>query len=422
MFVGSTQAQLLILKTRLRRWLEELNAFDNPKQTTPILIQEQRRATYVYYILLFFGLGVLLIYNWISYSTVIFRITNPSFTDYQALEQQYARSTINCPCSQLSIRYSTFINLDFRFHSVCTSQFLSHTYLQGFFQIYSSLDTLQAKHNAFTLQGTIFSHFQGLLVLCNLVVDAVNAARQQYLASSVIAISMIDNNLFEQQTNASLFQLKSALSNKFFNDLKLIRGVSQGNALVSLYSTNWYPVLRNWYTYQTVYMQPQYYGNCSCFTSPSCTQPSIPSIPGYLVGCTPLEALLRSSIECLYGQECIDFLIMHLNLSLPSPKPLNMNETRFSSNASIDSIVQQMFIESFSSNISYNNFFKYCNPQICTVTLIKRNTVLIVLTTILGLYGGLTTFLKLVVPFLVPLIFRVIGKCKQKLHNRIHPY
>ncbi|CAF4084707.1 unnamed protein product, partial [Adineta steineri] len=98
----------------------------------------------------------------------------------------------------------------------------------------------------------------------------------------------------------------------------------QANGLVSLYSTNWYPLFHDWDFYYTVYMEPQYYGSCSCFTSSSCTQPAVPHMKGYLVGCTPIEALLRSSVACLYEQDCINTFTVYLNLPLPVPPPLNI--------------------------------------------------------------------------------------------------
>ncbi|CAF1088909.1 unnamed protein product [Adineta steineri] len=170
----------------------------------------------------------------------------------------------------------------------------------------------------------MFSHFQALLILCNLIKDAVNDARQNYLTSSVISASMIDYNTFNEQMNASLSQFKSTLPNQFSNNFQLIREMVQANGLVSLYSSNWYPLLHDWTDYQTVYMEPQYYGNCSCFTSSSCTQPAAPHMKGYLVGCTPIEALLRSSIACLYEQDCINTFTVYLNLPLPAPLPLNI--------------------------------------------------------------------------------------------------
>lgn len=421
-FVVTIQTRLRILAAGIRKRLRRFNAFNNPKQTTAHYIQQQQRATYVYLVLLSIGLVILLIYNSLIHSTVTFTITNPSVEQYQELERDYGADTVYCPCSQLSIKYSSFIHLEYSFHAVCTSPFISHAYLQELFLVYNSLNQNYTKDNAFTLKGTLFSHFQALLILCNLVKDGVNDARQTYFTSTIISTSIIDDNLFYKQTNASLSHFQSTLPNKFLNNLRLIRGMTQGNGLVSLYSTNWYPLVRNWNAYQTVYMEPQYYGNCSCFISSACTQPSVPFIQGYLVGCTPLEALLRSSIECLYEQDCIVFFTSHLNLSLPTPIPLNINETRFFSNATVDSMVEKMFIETYTSNVSYSKFFEQCNPPSCTVTLTKRSNTLTIITTLLGLYGGLTTFLKLLVPFLTACVYKTIEIFKRRFNIRVQPF
>ena len=286
----------------------------------------------------------------------------------------YDVNDFSCPCSQVSITYSSFIDFQCSFHPVCTSEFLTDSYLQQLFEIYQQLNVRDATANAFTLQGTIFSHFQALRILCDLAKDAVQDARQHYLTSSIIFTSMTDQNLFETQINASLARFQSTLSGEFLSNLQLFRGIAQGNAFVSLYSTNWYPVLNNWVSDGKVYLHPQYYGNCSCLASAFCTQPSVPYIQGYLVGCTSLEALLQSTIECLYEQTCLDLLIMYLDLPSTLPQQLNRNETRFSANATINSVFQEMFIETCSSTISYNRFFDQCHPLSCSVTVTNETT------------------------------------------------
>ena len=406
----------------VRNWLKKLNAFEGLRRNTADSVGEQRRATYVYYLLLLTAVFSFGIYDSLSYSTVNIVVTHPSLKQYQQLQLQYGVDKINCPCSQLSITYTSLIDLNCDFHPVCRSPFISHKYLQELFEVYNTFGSLYPKEDAFTLQGTIFSHFQALLSLCNLAEDNVKDARQQYLNSSFISTSMIDYNLFDLQLNASLEQFKSTLPDEFLNNLQLLRGMTQSNAFVSLYSTNWYPIIYNLQDGSKVYMHPQSYGQCNCLTSSTCTQPSTPFIPGYLVGCTPLEALLRSSIQCLYERTCVDFLTNYLNLTLPGPTPLNTSDTHFPPNVTVDSIVQEMFIETCSSNVSYDQFFEQCHPLSCSVTLIKPNNLVIVITKILGIYGGLTTFLKLVIPILVIPIDRLFRTYKRRLTNQVRPF
>nr|ACD54676.1 unknown [Adineta vaga] len=253
---------------QVRHWLKKLNVFNNPTLNTPDhVIQQQRQATYVYLILLSVALFTLVIYNSLTYSTTTFTLINPSLEQHH-----YSMNTIDCSCSQLAISYSSFIEFECSFHPLCKSHFISSEYLLELFLLYDSLD------------------------------DAINVARQNYLASFFISVSLINYNLFDKQINASLDQFKSTLSDHYLNNLRLIRDMMQSKAFVSLYSTNWYPVLYNWSSwnyFSTIYMKPQHYGNCNCLTSSACNQPSTPFIQGYFVGCTPLEALLHSSIECM---------------------------------------------------------------------------------------------------------------------------
>jgi hypothetical protein len=284
------------------------------------------------------------------------------------------------------------------------------------------LNIQDAAINAFTLPGTIFSHFQGLLMLYNLVIDSMNDLRQQYLSSSYASGYMIDFNSFDSEMKRLLNKFESTSPNEFLNSLNLILKMMEGNAFISAYSTKWNLVLNYWIHCGIIYFEPQYYveGNCNCLTSALCTQPSTPFIPGYLVECTPLESLLESSIECLYDEACIDLITIYSNMSLMSPTPLNKNQTRFSLNDTIESIVEQMFIESSSSKVSYSQFFETYHPLPCSVTLSKRNNMLIVVTTIMGFYGGLTTFFKLVVPFLVSCLYKLLRKYKERPHIQIH--
>ncbi|CAF1007600.1 unnamed protein product [Adineta steineri] len=396
------RARLVAIGTKIRDWFKKVNVFDDTNRA--VSIEQQCLATRVYILLLIITLIIVVMYTSLTYYLNTFTITNPSLQQYQQLQQRYGLAAVSCSCSRSSIPYSTFIELECDFHPVCKSHFISDSYMQELFELYNDLDTTYASSNAYTLQGTIFTHFQTLLVLCNLAKDFVSDAQQQYLASSVVATGISDVDLFETETNSSLVNFRTTLPNLFLNSLQLIRSLIQGNGLVSAYSTNWYPFTYNIVKFGTIYFKPQYYGSdgCNCATSATCTQPSTPFIQGYLVGCTPLESLLQSTIECLYEQSCVDLLGIYLNMSLPnSTIPLYKNETRFSATDTVDSIVQQMFVETCSSNVSYNQYFEQCKPDSCSVTLFESGSFIIIVTTILGLYGGLTTFLKLVVPFFV---------------------
>ncbi|UJR06785.1 hypothetical protein I4U23_011072 [Adineta vaga] len=376
----SWRQQIRVMTGSLWGLLTKLNMFKSSHRQEPSDIKEQRWTTRIFIICLVIGFIILTFYTMLSVQTKLIEIggyfllkviavqCQPASCSYKILGRNSLVETITIIIGLVG-GLSVSLRITVPFVMMTCFAIIHRRTRQG---AATPPNVENAAANAFTLHGTIFSHFQVLRSLCNLAKDAIN--------------------------------FKSTLSDHYLNNLQLIRGMMQSNAFVSLYSTNWYPVLNNWSNwnyFSTIYMKPQHYGNCNCLTSSACNQPSVPFIQGYLVGCTPLEAVLHSSIECMYEQACIDRLTMYLNLSSSTPTPLNQSETRFLSNDTVDSIVQQMFIETCSSNVSYNQFFQQCRPLSCSVTLIKRNSLTVVITALLSLYGGLTTFLKLVVPVLI---------------------
>jgi len=94
-----------------------------------------------------------------------------------------------------------------------------------------------------------------------------------------------------------------------------------------------------------------------------------------------LNSILQSTLECLYDQQCVHLLTNVFNISQSfSPIDNHTNASCFSSNATLYSIVNQLFIENWQTNISYliNSF----------------SQVVYVLTILIGLYGGLNISLK----------------------------
>lgn len=179
----------------------------------------------------------------------------------------------------------------------------------------------------------------------------------------------------------------------------MLRDLIQASGFVSIYSSNYHLHLRDLNVDRGVYMQSRSYGQCDCATSSTCTHNSMPEIDGYLSGCSPLEATLRSTIQCLYEPACIDRLVGIVHSSFV-PQPL-INQSRFSKDSAMEELVAAMLIESWAQNISYAGFFAQCQPQSCSYVEVQQYDRVYVLTTLLGLYGGMTILLKLLVPFTI---------------------
>ena len=91
--------------------------------------------------------------------------------------------------------------------------------------------------------------------------------------------------------------------------------------------------------------------------------------------------------------------------------PLNpLLDSRFSIDTTLDSIISQLFIEYWTDSISFKNYFEQCAPIECTYTFEGRFSFAYILSTVLGIIGGLSVTLKIVSPLII--------KIFQKIYHR----
>jgi hypothetical protein len=117
-------------------------------------------------------------------------------------------------------------------------------------------------------------------------------------------------------------------------------------------------------------------------------------VPGINVGCFILDAVLQSNLSCLYNTSCLSRLNTYLNSS-----SLTFNATALEvSNSSIpivNDLVDQLMVDEWSFNASYDSYFAQCNPLTCTYTYAKQFDILFIITTVMGIIGGVVTILML---------------------------
>lgn len=93
----------------------------------------------------------------------------------------------------------------------------------------------------------------------------------------------------------------------------------------------------------------------------------------------------------LYYLECIPPV---LNDTIPS---------RFEPSTPLYLIIEQLMVESWSKEISYNSYYSKCAPLYCTYSVTQRRDVILIVTILLGLFGGLNVVLKLLTPLIIKL-------------------
>lgn len=163
----------------------------------------------------------------------------------------------------------------------------------------------------------------------------------------------------------------------------------------------------------------------SCFSSSS--KPN-QTVPGMVINCLPIDSLLLSSLQCFYNKSCIQMLIEWStfgwsNLTI-DPRVANvtsldpMINTRFPSNTTLNAIVPQLFIEDWTNSIDFSSYYNQCAPSECTYTYEEGFNTAYIISTVLGIIGGLSVALRILILPIVKSLRRIYYHCgKRRLHN-----
>ena len=178
--------------------------------------------------------------------------------------------------------------------------------------------------------------------------------------------------------------------------------------------------------------------SCSCGTDSSCAHSlglycsqidcydeSKPYmiVPGMVLGCLPVDSVLSSTLECFYSQSCVQMLIDLRTFDIDDEfLPFTLNITaldpsvpsRFSPKTSLNMIVSQLLVEEWINTTYPIAHYEQCRPSTCTYTYTGHYNIFYVVTSVIGLCGGLSVVLRLVVPF----IMKLIMKLKRRLLQR----
>ena len=173
--------------------------------------------------------------------------------------------------------------------------------------------------------------------------------------------------------------------------------------------------------------------SCSCGTSSQCTRPqgfycfaadcyfgtSLPNriIPGLYLGCFPIDSILLSTLECFFDQLCIQMLIdwrlfdfaqYYLPVNLTNITALNISiKSQYLPNTSLETIISQLFIEDWTEVVDYASHYAQCQPKSCIYTFRKNRQLTFIIINVVGLLGGLTVILRILVPPSVKIIRQI---------------
>ena len=392
-----------------------------PPSTNEHQLRNEIISTRLFMVLFIISLVILLLYNSIITITKAVTVISPSFTDYAQLNSTYSQ-TLTCPCTKISIDYKKILYVNYTFHQVCTSIFVDEKRINYVFNNIRS-DTFD--YHDFRV-ASVYA-FQVLSGFCELVNETISNSLNQFYSSQYVSASVTPFDLFQSQTKALIEHFRSSTINTLLSSLLLIRKTTQSNALQTGQLSN----IKIQFTPNLllVSLVPLSYSGCSCIASAVCLEQSsiygyfnstrFFLIPGFYDGCYVVEALLRSTLECFYDQACINTIQSYMSMS-PTLSITALNSSlpsNYSVNSTINELLGKLMIEEWNPSILHNKYYEECRPAQCTYTYTTRNDVICIITTLIGLVGGLVTVLKLFVALLV----KLFAYCTRKRRPTVVP-
>ena len=406
------------LLRRIRSEIIELNLFRTRDERNNLYdLQTSKIATRAFLVVTTLCVMILSIYTTAMIRSQTIVIQDPSQTTFKDLQSKYS-NTLKCPCNRIAIKFESFTHLYPRYHSVCSSQFISSAWIDS---VSSSnwMDQLFDWRD-FRVNGPIF--FNALSTYCNLIQFTVMnywfVFKQAFLITEYV---LSDTQLMIRGTNV-LNQFKSDTLTGFRRVLLIIQ--FQTSTLLAIGSQNYgfLPLmLTDSNAPMELYTQPFMFGNCSCALNDVCptqigffnfsmetalsSRESLNStydIPQLFFGCFAMQFTPQSSLQCFFNQSCLDTI----QSKIISPKSINIsilrsNHSRFRPETPIIELINELMIEDWGESIDYSAYFTQCQPKQCTYTINSRSSVSFIVAFVIGLFGGVVAVLKLVVPIIV---------------------
>ncbi|CAF1277980.1 unnamed protein product [Adineta steineri] len=321
----------------------------------------------------------------------------PSLEIYEDLYKKY-NDTLECPCSQLSVKYKSFLTLTTGFHEICSSDFITDRWLS---YLYAKRDN-DTRHSPYDFYNSAIGQFKLLSSFCNLSNETVSESIFQLGTTDFINNQLLSSDILDNRIEMFINEFKQTISQSFVNSISLIRETISSNMLMTVYLSNWEFERSSVDSFHKfIHMFPLNYSGCSCSSSSKCVSLS----HEMLTGCYPLETIFQTTLDCFYNQECIDSTHNFKSINISS-----LERSRFLLNQTIESVVNELMLEELKSKINYTNYFDACLPSLCIYSYVDKRNAIEGILTLIGLYGGLVIICRLIAIIIVKTTCRVNRK------------
>ncbi|CAF1432405.1 unnamed protein product [Rotaria sp. Silwood1] len=355
------------------------------------------------------------------------RLPLPSFVRYLPILNKLAPSRFS-PTDSLHTLYNNLMveewnitgNFDGYYKAcapVCSSPFITPIWTTSLYGYGKDVKVYREFDRPF-----LSRQYQILGMLCDMSQSVVYNTLSNFNNTLLVTALVLSRASFESQIEVILHQLIDTVPLQFQRTITFAMELIQSNLIPTSFNTDWFIEYGNASNDYLLRFIPRLYNNdtCNCVVSSTCQEPlqiGPPNLilPGLVIGCSPMNALRISTLECMFSMNCVNRILSYLNYyteldgSLPSNftpsttlpfiiHPLNQSiPSRFLPTAPIGTLIDELFIEDWQNISLYENYFAACQPTMCQYKYIQRNNILLVVTSLLGLYGGLTVSLRFLV-------------------------
>ena len=413
----------------MKQNIREFNLFNGVSQSQDAnVLQQQRYTTRVYLILLVLAVMSLTLITSTRLQTNRVIIKLPSLKDFIQLYYQYPR-TINCPCSQTAVERQLISHIKPQYHEVCSSEFVSSNWINAQF-VQSSPWGLVTRDIRYQSQF----HFQLLATLCQMANQTIQDSLQSYYRTKLITSQALSPKSFQAQVDFSVEEFKRTVPESFQRTLNLLKANFEINQFITPMNS-WFSSFLRWsdtgypmfYFITFFYRWPERPGcdlasnyGCYCVSLspyPCYRETTIDEsgtsfiIPGMFQTWFPLQSLLNSTLECFYTDSCLSRITQFINLTVSRTNFTTLKASSLSlinnQYDRIESLADNLFIQSWQNESSFESYFDSCRPLTCQYTYETRLNLVYIVTTTLGLIGGFNVVLRLLLPFVVVAISRI---------------
>ena len=244
-------------------------------------------------------------------------VTNIDSEKFEKLYSEHGE-LLSCPCSTITTLYETFVTNKIRFHPVCSSLFIRQEWIDGLYL------SNRSSYNTADFRTVASSQFQLLSSLCSLSQDIGRENEITVNNNKFVTMFLLPESKAYSDVTATVQLLKTSVSTRIVSFINYFRFITQGNNFVTALQTDVKSSVIVAPTSELISSSSNDDTNNESEQGVSCrnTLSSIPAviyettgyatlINGFYIGCSSLEALLRSTLDCLYETDCLQLLNDH---------------------------------------------------------------------------------------------------------------